>query len=59
MPQKCILEVEIFDVLGLDFMRPFPKSLGYEYILVAVEYISKWVETKALLNKSVVNFMKK
>jgi hypothetical protein len=25
-------------------MGPFPKSQDYEYILVAVDYISKWVE---------------
>ena len=25
-------------------MGPFPKSKGYEYILVAVDYVSKWVE---------------
>ena len=25
-------------------MGPFPKSKGYEYILVVVDYVSKWVE---------------
>jgi hypothetical protein len=25
-------------------MEPFPKSKNYEYILVAVDYVSKWVE---------------
>ena len=25
-------------------MRPFPPSEGNEYILVAVDYVSKWVE---------------
>jgi hypothetical protein len=25
-------------------MGPFPKSKNYEYILVAVDYISKWVK---------------
>ena len=39
-----ILEVEIFDVWGIDFMRPFPSSRGNKYILVAVDYVSKWVE---------------
>lgn len=28
MPQKGILEVEIFDVWGVDFMGPFPSSFG-------------------------------
>ena len=44
MPQQPILEVEIFDVWGIDFMGPFPSSKGYEHILVAVDYVSKWVE---------------
>ena len=34
----------MFDVWGIDFMGPFPKSQDCEYILVAVEYVSKWVE---------------
>jgi hypothetical protein len=25
-------------------MGPLPNSEGYEYILVAVDYVSKWVE---------------
>nr|GFA36835.1 DNA-directed DNA polymerase [Tanacetum cinerariifolium] len=33
---------------GIDFMRPFPSSQGNKYILVAVDYLSKWVEAKAL-----------
>jgi hypothetical protein len=36
--------VEIFDVWGIDFMGPFPRSGHYEYILVVVDYVSKWVE---------------
>ncbi|GJT79236.1 reverse transcriptase domain-containing protein [Tanacetum coccineum] len=33
---------------GIDFMGPFPSSHGNKYILVAVDYLSKWVEAKAL-----------
>src|ERR1051325_11724526 len=44
MPQKGILEVEIFDVWGIDFMGPFPSSSGNKYILAAVDYVSKWIE---------------
>ena len=44
MPLQTILEVEIFDLWGIDFMGPFPPSEGKEYILVAVDYVSKWVE---------------
>nr|GEU68022.1 reverse transcriptase domain-containing protein [Tanacetum cinerariifolium] len=39
---------EIFDVWGIDFMGPFPSSRGNKYILVAVDYLSKLVEAKAL-----------
>ena len=44
MPMQPILEVEIFDLWGIDFMGPFPPSDRKEYILVAVDYVSKWVE---------------
>ncbi|XP_060965226.1 uncharacterized protein LOC133034202 [Cannabis sativa] len=47
MPLNCILEVELFDVWGIDFMGPFPQSFGNLYILVAVDYVSKWVEAIA------------
>nr|GFB00962.1 reverse transcriptase domain-containing protein [Tanacetum cinerariifolium] len=48
MPQNSIQICEIFDVWGIDFMGPFPSSRGNKYILVAVVYLSKWVEAKAL-----------
>nr|GEX26719.1 hypothetical protein [Tanacetum cinerariifolium] len=43
------------------FMRPFPSSKGNKYILVAVDYLSKWVEAKALPTNDarvVVKFLK-
>ncbi|GJZ82526.1 reverse transcriptase domain-containing protein [Tanacetum coccineum] len=48
MPQNSIQVCEIFDIWGIDFMGPFPSSRGNKYILVAVDYLSKWVEAKAL-----------
>ncbi|XP_013617892.1 PREDICTED: uncharacterized protein LOC106324476 [Brassica oleracea var. oleracea] len=47
MPQNPILEVEVFDVWGIDFMGSFPSSFGNKYILIAVDYVSKWVEAIA------------
>ncbi|GJY95962.1 reverse transcriptase domain-containing protein [Tanacetum coccineum] len=48
MPQNSIQVYEIFDVWGIGFMGPFLSSRGNKYILVAVGYLSKWVEVKAL-----------
>ncbi|KAM2867848.1 hypothetical protein COP2_023719 [Malus domestica] len=47
MPQVSILNVEIFYVWGIDFMGPFPSSYGFMYILLAVDYVLKWVEAEA------------
>ena len=44
MPLTNVLEVELFDVCGIDFMGPFPSSYGHKYILLAVDYVSKLVE---------------
>nr|GEY74265.1 reverse transcriptase domain-containing protein [Tanacetum cinerariifolium] len=61
MPQNSIQVCEIFDVWGIDFMGSFPSSKGNKYILVAVDYLSKWVEAKALPTNDarvVVKFLK-
>nr|GEY71017.1 hypothetical protein [Tanacetum cinerariifolium] len=61
MPQNAIQVCEIFDVWGIDFMGPFPNSKGNKYILFAVDYLSKWVEAKALPTNNarvVVKFLK-
>ena len=60
MPLSPIIEVEIFDLWGIDFMGPFPNSNGFEYILIAVEYMSQWVEaipTKTNDHQVVVKFI--
>nr|GEY61916.1 reverse transcriptase domain-containing protein [Tanacetum cinerariifolium] len=48
MPQNFIQVCENFDVWGIDFMGPFSSSRENKYILVAVDYLSKWVEAKTL-----------
>ncbi|GKC00309.1 reverse transcriptase domain-containing protein [Tanacetum coccineum] len=61
MPQNAIQVCEIFDVWGINFIRPFPSSHGNKYILVAVDYLLKWVEAKALPTNDarvVVKFLK-
>ncbi|GJV69924.1 reverse transcriptase domain-containing protein, partial [Tanacetum coccineum] len=47
---------------GIDFIGPFPKSHKFKYILVAVDYVSKWAEAKALPTNDarvVITFLKK
>ena len=44
MPLQGILVVQIFDVWGIDFMGPFLPSFGNIYILLTVDYVSKWVK---------------
>ena len=58
MPLNSILIVEKFDVWGIDFMGPFPNSFGNLYIIVAVDYVSKWVEAIACRTKVVVMFLR-
>ena len=60
MTMRLILEVEIFDLWGIDFMRPFPLSDGKEYIFLAVDYMSKWVEaipTRTNTHREVFKFI--
>ena len=61
MPLNSVLVCEIFDVWGIDFMGPFVTSHGNVYILLAVDYVSKWVEAKATRtndSKVVIDFVK-
>ena len=61
MPLTPILIIEIFYCWGIDFMGPFPPSCGYLYILLSVDYVSKWVEvvpTRTNYHKVVLKFIK-
>ena len=61
MPLTQILIIEIFDCFGIDFMGPFPPSCGYLYIMLSVDYVSKWVEaipTRTNDHKVVLKFIK-
>jgi len=61
MPLNPILKVEIFDVWGIDIIGPFSNFFGNQFILVAVDYVSKWVKvvpTKTNDNRVVIKFLK-
>ncbi|KAG9442083.1 hypothetical protein H6P81_017937 [Aristolochia fimbriata] len=62
MPLTNILVCELFDVWGINFMGPFPSSYDFEYILVALENVSKWVEAIATRSNDarvVLEFLRK
>ncbi|GJT66649.1 reverse transcriptase domain-containing protein [Tanacetum coccineum] len=62
MPLNSIQVCEVFDIWGIDFMGPLPKSYKFEYILVVVDYVSKWAEAQALPTNDasvVISFLKK
>jgi hypothetical protein len=61
MPLNPILVTKIFYCWGMDFMGPFSLSFGLLYILVVINYVSKWIE--AILSqkndhKIVIKFLK-
>lgn len=51
-----------FDMWGMDLMGRFSKARnGYEYLVVAVGYFSKWIEAKLLASstdENVSNFLR-
>ena len=61
LPLNVILVIELYNVWGIDFIGPFVSSHGMKYILMEVDYVSKWVEAITLANnegKSVTTFLK-
>jgi len=62
MPLQNIQEIEVFDCWGIDFIGPLSSSFSNEYILLAVEYVSRWVEATATQKanaKTVIKFLKR
>ena len=60
LPLNPILVIELFDVWGIDFIGHFMFSHGMRYIIVVVDFVSKWVESISLANnqwKSVTAFL--
>ena len=61
MLMSTTLEMEVFDCWGIDFMGPFPQSFGNLFILLAVDYVSRWVEAIACKvndHKKVLKFLR-
>uniref|UniRef100_A0AAZ1XXP0 Integrase catalytic domain-containing protein n=1 Tax=Oreochromis aureus TaxID=47969 RepID=A0AAZ1XXP0_OREAU len=52
-PLQCIQVSEVRELIGIDLTGPLPKtSSGFQYILTATDYFSKWVEAFPLKTKS-------
>jgi hypothetical protein len=51
-PLRSITVSEPFELIGMDLVGPLPEtSRGNKYIIVMTEYLTKWVEAKAIPNK--------
>ncbi|XP_043807330.1 uncharacterized protein LOC122721973 [Manihot esculenta] len=60
-PQFSISSLWPFSQWGIDILGPFPKTTGQKkFIIVAVEYFSKWPETKAvptIISRKMIDFI--
>uniref|UniRef100_A0A8C4ZJ16 Integrase catalytic domain-containing protein n=1 Tax=Gadus morhua TaxID=8049 RepID=A0A8C4ZJ16_GADMO len=52
-PLQCIQVSAVWDLVGIDLIGPLPKTVdGFQYILTATDYFSKWVEAFPLKTKT-------
>ncbi|MCO5600642.1 hypothetical protein L7F22_054757 [Adiantum nelumboides] len=59
-PLQPIQPLAPFMKRGIDFMGPFKNMGKYKYIVAAIDYVTKWVEAKALPDntaKKIANFL--
>lgn len=49
-PLKAIVSRQPFEIMGIDVIWPLPASHKKHYIIVAVDYLTKYAETRALRN---------
>lgn len=58
--QTLVVAAWPFDMWSMDLMGKFPKARnGYEFLVLAVDYFSKWIEARALTHRteeSVIKF---
>jgi hypothetical protein len=57
MPLNYNLQIDLFDVCGIDFMGPFKNPHGFEHILVMVDYVSRWVDAIPCCKASTEEFI--
>ena len=50
LPLKAIVSRQPFEIMGIDVIGPLPASHGKNYIIVAVDYLTKYAETRAFGN---------
>ena len=61
MPLRPIMSARAFAKWGIDFVGPIKppaKGLGAQYIIVAADYLTKWVEAKATPNNEACTIAK-
>ena len=58
MPLRPMLSTCAFVKWGLDFVKPPAKNKHAEYILVVIDYLTKWMEAKAIVKNDACTMAK-